>query len=155
MASRVATLHRVYFLLPDAEAACSLVDAIEQHGIKRHHIHIVVNLLVEIDALPDASLVEGSELKAVTGGGMAAGMFVGTIARFAAMLLSPAGVTVAGSAVLVLTLVGVGSRELLSTTLVIVETRSPVHIELIQRVVGDKHPNALFASGDDTAALIR
>ncbi|WP_042263687.1 hypothetical protein [Paraburkholderia heleia] len=170
-------MHRVYFLLPGAEAARSLVDAIEQHGIERRHIHIVANQRIETDALPDASLVEGSEMKAITARGIAAGIFVGTIAGLAAMLLSPAGVTVAGGAVLALTLVGVAFGEWLSTTLgidetcerykqfveavrrgnvlVIVETHSAEHIEWVKRVMGDKHPYALFESGGDTVALIR
>ncbi|WP_321924742.1 DUF1269 domain-containing protein [Paraburkholderia guartelaensis] len=169
-------MHRVYFLLPDADAARAVVDAIEQHGIKPHHIHVVANQRIEMDALSDASLVEGSELKAITARGMAAGIFVGTIAGLGAMLLSPAGVTVAGSAVLALTLAGVVFGGWLSTTLgidetcerykqfvdavrrgnvlVIVETHSPEHIELIKRVLGDRHPYALFESGDDTVALI-
>lgn len=176
MTSLGATMHRVYFLLPGAEAARSLVDAIEQHGIKRRNIRVVANQRIEMDALPEASLVEGSELKAITSRGMAAGVIVGTIAGLATMLLSPEGITIAGSAVFALTLVGMVFGEWLSTTLgidesceryrqfveavrrgnvlVIVETHSPEHIELIERVVGDKHPYALFESGSDTVALV-
>jgi uncharacterized membrane protein YeaQ/YmgE (transglycosylase-associated protein family) len=169
-------MHRVYFLLPDADVARSVVDDIEQHGVKHRHIHVVANRRIAIDSLPDASLVEGSEFKTIIARGMAAGVIVGTIAGLAAMLLSPDGVTIAQSIVLVLTLAGVVFGEWLSTTLgidetcerykqfveairrgkvlLIVETSSPEHIELIKRVVEDKHPYALFESGDDTVALI-
>jgi len=176
MTSWGATMHRVYFLLANADMARSVVDTIEQHGVKRRHIHIVAKRRIEMDALPDASLVEGSELKAIVTRGMAAGVFIGTIAGLAAMLFSPDGVTIAGSAVLLLTLAGVAFGEWLSTTqgidetcerykqfddairhgnvLLIVETHSPEHGELIKRVAGDKHPYVLSESGDDTVAII-
>lgn len=169
-------MHRVYFLLPDADAARSVVEAIEQYGVKRCHIHLVANQRVEIGTLPETSLVESSEVKAIVARGMTAGIVVGIVAGLAAMLLLPDGVTIAGSAVLVLTLAGVGLGEWLSTTLgidetckrytqfveairhgnvlLIVETHSPEHVDLIKRVVGDKHPYMLFESGDATVALI-
>ncbi|WP_321931729.1 DUF1269 domain-containing protein [Paraburkholderia guartelaensis] len=170
-------MDRVYFLLPNADVARSAVDAIVQNGIERRHSHIVANQHIELDTLPDASLVEGSELKEIIARGIAAGVIVGTIAGLAAILLMPAGVTVASGAVLASTLADVGFGEWLSTTLgldqtceryrqfveairrgdvlLIVETHSPEHVELIKRVLGDKHPGYIsFESGEDTVALI-
>ncbi len=169
-------MRRVYFLLPDADITRAVVDEMVRGGIERRHIHLVANHNIALDELPEASLVESSEIREIVARGVAAGAVVGTIAGLAAMMLSPIGLTVAGGAVLALTLAGVGFGEWLATTLgideaseryrqfidairsgcvlLIVETREN-HLELAERIVQEHHPCLLYGSTDHAVAVIR
>ena len=167
-------MRRVYFLLPDPDVARTVVGEMVRGGIERRHIHLVANQDIALDELPEAPLVENSEIKEIVARGIAAGAVVGTIAGLVGMMLLPIGVTVAGGAVLALTLAGVGFGEWLSTTLgieeageryrhfidairrgcvlLIVETRDK-HLELVERIVQD-HPRCLLYGSTDHGVMV-
>ncbi|AKJ68040.1 membrane protein [Pandoraea thiooxydans] len=101
-------MRRLYFLLPDVTTAKSIVTELMVNRIEWRRIHIIANSDVPLEGLPEASLLQSSDLIPALARGSAAGGITGALAGLTAIAFPPAGLTIAGGAVVALTLAGVG-----------------------------------------------
>ncbi|OAJ59016.1 hypothetical protein A6V36_28590 [Paraburkholderia ginsengiterrae] len=101
-------MRRIYFLLPSTQCARMIVDELLLKRITWRHIHVLANHSVTLDDLPEASLVQSSDVLHALARGTAAGCATGMLTGLVAMAFPPAGLTIAGGVVVALTLAGGG-----------------------------------------------
>lgn len=101
-------MRREYFLVPDVETARKIVDELLLARVEWRHIHVLANDKIELQDLPEAELAQRSDLLPAIGRGTAAGGVTGMLAGLVAVAFPPAGLTLAGGAVVAITLAGAG-----------------------------------------------
>lgn len=101
-------MRRIYFLLPNVQCAQSIVNELLLLRVEWRHIHVLANHNVSLKDLPEATLAQRSDLLPALARGTAAGGFAGMLAGLAALVFPPAGLTIAGGAVVAITLCGAG-----------------------------------------------
>lgn len=101
-------MRRIYLLLPSVECAQTLVSELLLQRIEWRHIHVIANHGVRLEDLPEATLAQRSDLLPALARGSAAGCATGMLAGLAAWVFPPAGLTIAGGAVVAITLAGTG-----------------------------------------------
>ncbi|HTR11277.1 MAG TPA: DUF1269 domain-containing protein [Paraburkholderia sp.] len=101
-------MRRLYFILPDVATAETIVDELLLRHIEWRHIHVVANDNIPLGALPEAKIAQSSDLLPALERASAAGAITGALAGLAAVAFPPAGLTIAGGAVVALTLAGAG-----------------------------------------------
>jgi hypothetical protein len=101
-------MRRVYFLLPNARSARTIVDELLLKHVEWRHIHVLAGPGVPLEDLPEAHLAQSSDLLPALARGTAAGGVTGILAGLVAMAFPPAGLTIAGGAVIAMTLAGAG-----------------------------------------------
>ncbi|MBE0593890.1 MAG: DUF1269 domain-containing protein [Gemmatimonadales bacterium] len=108
-------MRRVYFLLPDVKSAKAIVDELLLKRVEWRHIHVLASSTVPLEGLPEAHLAQRSDLLPALARGTAAGGVTGMLAGLVAMAFPPAGLTIAGGAVVAMTLAGAGFGAWMST----------------------------------------
>ncbi len=106
---------RIYFLIPDVKTARTIVDELLLARIEWRHIHVLARQGIELEDLPEATLAQKSDLLPALARGAAAGGVSGMLAGLVAMAFPPAGLTIAGGAVVAMTLAGAGFGSWMST----------------------------------------
>ncbi|AHI75104.1 hypothetical protein [Burkholderia thailandensis] len=101
-------MRRIYVMLPDTQTARSIVDELLLKRIGWRHIHVLASDKVPLEDLPEASIAQSSDLRQALARGAAAGGITGALAGLAAIASPTAGLTIAGGAVVALTLAGAG-----------------------------------------------
>lgn len=101
-------LKRLYFLLPDVETTRKIVDEMLLAHIPYEHMHVLARAGTPLEALPEAGLAQRTDLVPALERGMALGGTAGALAGLLALTLPPAGVVVAGGAILFGALGGAG-----------------------------------------------
>ena len=101
-------MRRLYFLVPDPAIAKAIVDDLLRARITWHHIHVLANHSVALEALPEASLLQRSDVVHALERGVALGGATGAFLGLVALAFPPAGLTIAGGAVVAMTLAGAG-----------------------------------------------
>jgi len=101
-------MRRIYFLVPSIEAARSIVQDVQREGIEEKHIHVVAKEGTALEDLPEATLIQKSDLIPSIERGVAAGGLVGLLAGMAAVTFPPAGLVLGGGALLGITVFGAG-----------------------------------------------
>ena len=101
-------MRREYFLVPDVETARKIVDELLLARVEWRHIHVLANDKIELQDLPEAELAQRSDLLPAIARGTAAGGVTGMLAGLVAVAFPPAGLTLAGGAVVAITLAGAG-----------------------------------------------
>lgn len=99
-------MRRLYFLVPDITMAKSMVDGLLIADIQENHIHILAKEGIPLTNLPEASLLEKSDLIHSLEQGAAVGGVMGVVAGLIAVTFPPAGIVLGGGAVLGITLAG-------------------------------------------------
>jgi hypothetical protein len=108
-------MKRLYFLIPDISMAKSIVDGLFLAGIEEKHIHIIAKEGIPLDELPEASLLQKSDLIPALERGFALGGVAGVLAGVVALSFPPAGVVLGGGAILSIALAGAGIGAWLSS----------------------------------------
>jgi len=108
-------MKRLYFLLPDISMAKSIVDGLLLARIEEQHIHIIAKEGIPLDDLPEASLLQKSDLIPALERGAALGGVTGVLAGLFAVSFPPAGIVLGGGALLGITLAGAGIGAWLSS----------------------------------------
>lgn len=98
---------RLYVLLPDTTAAERVVDALRAAGVDETALHAVARHDPHTD-LPEAGLLDTTEVAPAAGRGAAAGAAVGVVAGLTAMVFPPLGLAIGGGAVAATGLAGAG-----------------------------------------------
>src|SRR5260370_26831607 len=101
-------MRRLYCLLPHAQSAKPIIDELLLMHIEWRHIHVIANHNVLLEDLPEATLAQRTDLLPALARGTAAGGATGMLAGLVALVFPPEGLTIAGGAVVLITLAGVG-----------------------------------------------
>ncbi len=101
-------MRRLYFLVPPLETAKRIVEELLLARVEERHIHILAKEGVPIESLPEAGLLQRSDLIPGLERGLALGGVAGLLAGLLALSFPPAGVVVGGGAVLATVLAGAG-----------------------------------------------
>jgi len=108
-------LRRLYLLLPDVPTAGKVVDELLLAHIEWKHIHLLAREGTPLEALPEATLSQKSDLVPALQRGIGAGAATGLLAGLVAVAFPPAGLTIAGGAVAATALAGAGFGAIMST----------------------------------------
>jgi len=108
-------LRRLYLLLPDVPTARKVVDELLLAHIEWKHIHLLAREGTPLEALPEATLSQKSDVVPALQRGIGAGAATGLLAGLVAMAFPPAGLTIAGGVVAATALAGAGFGALMST----------------------------------------
>ena len=101
-------MRRIYFLVPSVASAKAIVDELLLARIEERRIHIVAREGTPLEDLPEAGVVQRSDLVPALEKGVAAGGLSGLLAGALAVSFPPAGLVLGGGALLGLTLFGAG-----------------------------------------------
>ncbi|MEX3815588.1 DUF1269 domain-containing protein [Paraburkholderia sp. BR13439] len=101
-------MRRLDFLVPDTTTAKAIVDDLLRARITWRHIHVLANHSVALEQLPEASLLQSSDVVHSLERGVALGGATGALRGLVALVYPPAELAIAGGAVVVLTLAGAG-----------------------------------------------
>ncbi|MGU7769080.1 DUF1269 domain-containing protein [Burkholderia sp. MR1-5-21] len=101
-------MRRVYFLLPTPQCAQSIVTELLVQRVEWRHIHVIANHNIVLDGLPGATLAQRSDLLPSLARGTAVGCATGMLVALIALVFPPAGLPIAGGAVVTITLSGAG-----------------------------------------------
>ncbi len=101
-------MRRIYFLVPDLDSAHKVTEELLLARIEERHIHVIAKEGVELGDLPEASLLQSSDVIPAVERGLAVGGATGILAGVAAVTFPPAGLVLGGGAVLATALVGSG-----------------------------------------------
>jgi hypothetical protein len=91
-------MKRLYFLLPDKESCKRLVAELRAAGIPGRHMHVVASLAVPIEDLPEAGVLQKTELMHGLERGLALGGTAGLLGGMLVLAFPPAGLVVGGEA---------------------------------------------------------
>lgn len=101
-------MRRLYLLLPDRDLARKVVDDLLLARIEWRHMHLIAREGIPLEGLPEAHLAQYSDLIPALERGAGVGAITGALAGLVAMSFPPAGLTLAGGALLFLTIGGAG-----------------------------------------------
>ena len=101
-------MRRIYFLLPNVYSAQTIINELLLLRVEWRHVHVIANHNVPLEDLPEATLAQRSDLLPALARGAAMGGLTGTLAGLVALAFPPAGLTIAGGAVVAITLCGAG-----------------------------------------------
>jgi hypothetical protein len=108
-------MRRIYFLVPDLDSAHKVTDELLLARIPENHIHVIAREGTELGDLPEASLLQKSDVIPAAERGLALGGVTGILAGVAAVTFPPAGVVLGGGAILATALLGSGVGVWLSS----------------------------------------
>ena len=97
---------RLYFLLPGVSRARQVVDELLLARIDDHHIHVMAKDGVDLGDLPEANLLQRSDLIHGMELGLSIGGVTGVLAGLLAIAFPPEGIALGGWAVLVTAVAG-------------------------------------------------
>ena len=97
---------RLYFLLPNVARARQTVDELLLARIDDHHIHVLAKDGTNMSDLPEANILQKSDLIHGMELGLTLGGVTGILAGIVAVMFPPAGIVLGGWTVLVCALAG-------------------------------------------------
>ncbi len=97
---------RLYFLLPGTARARQVVDELLLARIDDHHIHVIAKEGTPLGDLPQANLLQRSDLVHGIGLGLGVGGATGILTGLIAIAFPPEGITLGGWTLLVTALAG-------------------------------------------------
>ena len=107
-------MKRLYFLIPDVTIAKTIVDDLLLASVEEKHIHVIAREGIQLDELPEASLLQKSDLIPALEKGAALGGITGVLAGLLAVTFPPTGMVLGGGALFGITLAGAGIGAWLS-----------------------------------------
>lgn len=101
-------MRRLYFLIPNIDSAKQIVDELLLARVPERHLHIVAKdgTSLSQEHLPEATLLEKSDVVPALERGIVVGGLTGLVLAAAALMFPPAGLQISGGAVLAIALVG-------------------------------------------------
>lgn len=101
-------MRRLYLLVPDVETSGQIVDELLLARVDERHIHLIAKEGTPLGNLPEASLVQKSDLVPAVERGLAVGGVAGLLCGLVAVSMPPAGIVLGGGALLGGALAGAG-----------------------------------------------
>lgn len=105
---------RIYFLAPNPASVHAITDELQTMDIPERHIHVIGSYRYALDDLPQATLLQKSDLAHGVEWGVGVGGTAGLLGGLLAVTFPPAGLVLGGGAILMGTLVGAGFGALVS-----------------------------------------
>jgi hypothetical protein len=93
-------MRRLYFMLPDTESCKKVVTELKNARIPERHLHVIASLVTPLDDLPEATLLQKSELAHGVEKGIALGGAAGLLGGLLVVAFPPAGLVVGGAALM-------------------------------------------------------
>jgi hypothetical protein len=100
-------MQRIYFLVPDKRLTQNIVTEVEAAGIAERHIHVIAAENVELEDLPEASLLQKSDFLSALERGLPVGAATGLLTGLVTLVI-PGGVALSGGALLACMAAGAG-----------------------------------------------
>ncbi len=100
-------MQRIYFLIPERNLVHKIVHEVEAAGIAEKHIHVIAAESVELEDLPEATLLQKSDFVAAIERGLPVGAATGLLAGLVTLVI-PGGVALSGGAILACMAAGAG-----------------------------------------------
>lgn len=108
-------MRRLYFLVPDVEHTKTIVDELLLARVEERHMHVIAKEGTPMEDLPEAKLIQRSDVIPALERGIAIGGASGIIAGIVAVSFPPAGLVLGGGAMLGIAFAGVGFGAVMST----------------------------------------
>jgi len=93
-------MKRLYFMLPDTESCKKVVAELEKAGIPEQHLHVVASLAIPLEELPEANLLQKTELTHGIEKGVALGGVAGLLGGLLVVAFPVTGLALGGAALL-------------------------------------------------------
>ena len=93
-------MRRIYFLVPNVASAQAIVSELKAASISEQQLYVVANADTPLENLPEASLLERSDLIPALERGVATGGLTGLLAGVVAVTFPPAGLILGGGALI-------------------------------------------------------
>ncbi|RLJ19417.1 DUF1269 domain-containing protein [bacterium endosymbiont of Escarpia laminata] len=110
-------MRRLFFLMPDVESCQSVVAELEETGIPERHLHAVAGIEQRLDDLPEAGILQKTELAHGLEWGAGLGGVAGGLGGLLAMAFPPAGIILGGGALLTAAVAGASFGAVVSALL--------------------------------------
>lgn len=99
-------IKRIYFIVPNADLARTIVNELLVARVEEKHMHILAKRGTDLHELPEASMLQKSDFVPAVQRGLALGGVVGTLAGLVGIAVAPAAAVVAGASSLLPVLPG-------------------------------------------------
>lgn len=102
-------MHRLFLLVPDISTTKRIAEHVKSNGITEGHIHVVGKsaLAIEHLHLHQANLLQTTNLPKALISGAILGLLIGTAAGIILAFLTPWGITVPATGIMVFTFIGI------------------------------------------------
>ncbi|KRT58217.1 hypothetical protein [endosymbiont of Ridgeia piscesae] len=110
-------MRRLFFLMPNLESCRQVVAELEDEGVPEHHLHAIASLDQSLDGLPEAGVLQKTELAHGLEWGAGLGGVAGMLGGLLAVSFPPAGLVLGGGALLVGAAAGAGFGAVVSALL--------------------------------------
>ena len=97
---------RLYFLLPNTKRAREVVKELLLARVEERHIHVLAKEGTPLEGLPEAALLERSDVRHAVALGLIVGGLTGALAGTAVLLFPPSGMAMNLSMILAMSLIG-------------------------------------------------
>jgi hypothetical protein len=101
-------MRRLYFLTPDVNSCHAIVEELKASGVPQRHLHVIASLAQSLADLPEAGILQKTELLHGIEKGAGLGGTAGMLGGLLAMAFPPAGIVLGGGALLVGAAAGAG-----------------------------------------------
>lgn len=101
-------MRRLYFLTPDVDSCHAIVKELEAVGVPERHLHVIASIRQVLDDLPEAGILQKTELLHGIEVGAGLGGTAGILGGLLAMTFPPAGLVLGGGALLAGAAAGAG-----------------------------------------------
>lgn len=93
-------MKRLYFTLPDTASCKTVVDELKKTGVAEQHLHVVASQAIPLEDLPEANLLQTSELAHGIEKGVALGGAAGLLGGLLVVTFPVTGLALGGAALL-------------------------------------------------------
>jgi len=101
-------MRRLFFLAPDVDSCQAIVKELEDTGVPERHLHVIASIAQALDDLPEAGILQKTELVHGIEIGAGLGGAAGILGGLLAMTFPPAGLVLGGGALLAGAAAGAG-----------------------------------------------
>jgi hypothetical protein len=101
-------MRRLFFLTPGVESCQAIVAELTETGVPERHLHVIASLEQSLEGLPEAGILQKTELIHGIEKGAGLGGAAGILGGLLAMAFPPAGVILGGGALLAGAVAGAG-----------------------------------------------
>lgn len=107
-------MRRLFFLTPDVASCHSIVQELKEAGVPQRHLHVIASIEQPLDDLPEAGILQKTELLHGIEIGAGLGGTAGILGGLLAMTFPPAGLVLGGGALVVGATAGAGFGAVVS-----------------------------------------
>ncbi|MEN8166296.1 MAG: DUF1269 domain-containing protein [Pseudomonadota bacterium] len=101
-------MRRLFFLTPDVNSCQAIVQELEASGVPERHLHVIASIEQALDDLPEAGILQKTELLHGIEKGVGLGGTAGMLGGLLALAFPPAGIVLGGGALLAGAAAGAG-----------------------------------------------